>query len=109
MSYLNIKGFPTIKQMEEGILFAMGGNNDKCEYHQDTHTFLATEMIPYPVRDSGGSIDSVDFQEVKHEITFKEAYDYWVAYMDFVNGVATPLPAPVSPYAAIADEEELPF
>lgn len=28
-----MREFPTIKQMEDAILFAMGDNNGKCEYH----------------------------------------------------------------------------
>ena len=103
--------FPTIKQMEEAVLFAMSDNNGKCEYHQDTHTFIATELIPYPVRDDGGSIDSVGYREEIHNISFQEAYHYWLAMIEFIEGKVQPIPAPVMPrYSTIEyEDEELPF
>lgn len=100
--------FPTIKQMEDAILFAMADNNGKCEYHQDTHTFLATEMVPYPVRDSGGSIDSIGFELVEHSISFQEGYHYYVAMIDFIEGKVTPIPAPVATWYGPIDDD-LPF
>lgn len=109
---MNAVNFPTIKQMENAILFAMNDNYGKCEYHQDTHTFLATEFVAYPVRDDGGSIDSIGYEPIEHEITFKEAYDYWRAFEDFVNGIASPLPAPVTPISPFYNEvldDDLPF
>ena len=103
--------FPTIKQMTNAILFAMNDNYGKCEYHQDTHTFLATEMIPYPVRDSGGSIDSIGFEPVEHSISFQEGYQYWVAMMDFIEGTVNPMPAPVAPNYRWPEllDDDLPF
>ena len=105
------RDFPTIKQMEEAILFAMADCNGKCEYHQDTHTFLATEMVPYPVRDSGGSIDSMGFEPVEHSISFQEGYHYWVAMMDFIEEKVTPIPAPINPHPIFEGftESDLPF
>lgn len=104
--------FPTIKQMQDAILFAMDDVNGKCEYNTNTHTFIATENVPYPVY-YGGSMDSVDFEAIVHSITFKEAYDYWRAFVDFVNGIATPLPAPIGPFALPCVENyedfDLPF
>ena len=100
--------FPTIKQMQDAILFAMSDNNGKCEYREDTHTFIATEMVPYPVRDSGGSIDSVDFEPIEHTISFQEGYHYWVAMMDFIEEKVTPIPAPVAPWYGPIDDD-LPF
>ena len=104
-----MREFPTIKQMADAILFAMADNNGKCEYHQDTHTFLATEMIPYPVRDSGGSIDSIGFEPVEHSISFQEGYHYWVAMMDFIEEKCSPIPAPVCPWYPEIDNTDLPF
>ena len=103
------RDFPTIKQMTNAILFAMNDNYGKCEYHQDTHTFLATEMVPYPVRDSGGSIDSIGFEPVEHSISFQEGYHYWVAMIDFIEGKANPIPAPVPMCPAYEDDDDLPF
>lgn len=100
--------FPTIKQMENAILFAMSDNNGKCEYHQDTHTFIATEYVLYPVRDSGGSIDSIGFNPVEHSISFQEGYHYWVAMMDFIEEKVSPIPAPVAPWYGAIDDD-LPF
>jgi len=101
--------FPTIKQMENAILFAMADNNGKCEYHQDTHTFIAVEMIPIPCRDSGGSIDSVDFELVEHSISFQEGYHYWVSMMDFIEEKCSPIPAPVAPWYGVVEDDGLPF
>ena len=102
--------FPSIKQMEDAILFAMNDACGKCEYNQDTHIFLATEMIPYPVRDSGGSIDSIDYKIVEHSIGFQEAYNYWVVMMDFIEGKCSPIPAPVAPnYRWPELNDDLPF
>lgn len=107
-----MNNFPTIKQMENAVLFAMNDNNGKCEYHQDTHTFVAIEYVPYPIRDSGGSIDSVGFKPIEHEITFKEAYNYWRALEDFINDNINPMPAPVTPIAPFYNnnlDNDLPF
>jgi hypothetical protein len=101
--------FPTIKQIEDAILFAMNDNYGKCEYHQDTHTFIAVEMIPYPVRDSGGSIDSIGFEPVEHSISFQEGYQYWVAMMDFIEEKVTPIPVPVIPRYPVYEDNDLPF
>lgn len=101
--------FPTIKQMVNAILFAMADNNGKCEYHQDTHTFVATEYVPYPVRDSGGSIDSIGFEPVEHSISFQEGYQYWVAMMDFIDGKCSPLPCPVLHKYPTYEDDDLPF
>lgn len=103
------KDFPTIKQMEEAILFA-AGSDVKCEYCQDIHTFFTTELIPYPVRDSGGSIDSIGFEENVIPIDFQQAYHYWVAMMDELEGKVTPIPAPVAPqYCPDYEIDDLPF
>ena len=101
--------FPTIREMENAILFAMG--DGKVHYQQETMSFLAIEMIPYPVRDDGGSIDSIDFEKVEHTISFQEGYQYWVAMNDFFNGMETPLPAPICPRLAYPEFEfdDLPF
>lgn len=103
--------FPTIKQMEDAILFAMCDNNGKCEYHQDTHTFLTIEMIPYPVKDSGGAIDSMGFEPMEHTIGFQEGYHYWVAMMDLMEDKCTPIPAHIAPKYTFPElyEDDLPF
>lgn len=108
---MNTNEFPTIKQMIDAIIFAMNDNNGKCEYHQDTYTFIAVEYVPYPVRDSGGSIDAIGFEEVKHEISFQEGYHYWLAFIDFVEEKCNPIPAPVCPHYRYPEfeEDDLPF
>ena len=106
---MNAVNFPTIKQMENAILFAMNDNYGKCEYHQDTHTFTAVELVPFAVRDSGGSIDSVDFEEVSHNISFQEAYHYWLAMIEFIENKVQPIPAPVMPKYSYEEFEDLPF
>lgn len=103
------RDFPTIKQMEEAILFAMTDCNGKCEYHEDTHTFVAIEYVPYPIRDSGGSIDSIGFEPVEHSIGFQEGYHYWVAMMDLIEGTVNPIPAPVIPKYPTYEDDDLPF
>lgn len=103
--------FPTIRQMEDAILFAMADCNGKCEYHEDTHTFVAVEMIPYPVRDSGGSIDSIGFKPAEYSISFQEGYNYWVAMMDLIEEKCSPIPAPIAPNYRWPEleDEDLPF
>ena len=101
--------FPTIKQIEDAILFAMSDNNGKCEYHQDTHTFIATELVPIVCRDDGGSIDSIDYIETPHTISFQDGYHYWVAMMDFINNIPNPIPAPVAPWYGVVEDDGLPF
>lgn len=103
------RDFPTIKQMVDAILFAMADCNGKCEYHEDTHTFTAIEYVPYPVRDDGGSIDSMGFEPVEHSIGFQEAYHYWVAMMDLIEGTVNPMPAPVIPRYPTYEDDDLPF
>jgi hypothetical protein len=106
---MNTNEFPTIKQMIDAIIFAMNDCNGKCEYHQDTYTFVAVEYVPYPVRDSGGSIDSIGFEPVEHSISFQEGYHYWVAMMDFIEEKVTPIPAPVTPRYLTYEDDDLPF
>lgn len=110
---MKTKEFPTIKQMMNAILFAMCDNNGKCEYNESTHTFIAFEYVPFATRDSGGGIDAVDFEEVVHNITFKEAYGYWVEYETITNSIDTVIPEPVGPYALPCVENyedwDLPF
>jgi len=110
---MKTREFPTIKQMVNAILFAMNDNNGRCEYHQDTHTFLAVEYIPYPVRDSGGSIDSVEFKPVEHTITFQEGYKYWVEEMKTMEELEMQvfdIPTPIAPCPWCPDnDDDLPF
>ena len=102
--------FPTIREMENAILFVMGDNMGKCNYQQDSYTFLAVEMVPYPVRDDGGSIDSIDFDPIEHTFSFKEAYNMWESmeelFKQIQKGVA---PKPVSPYPTTEIDDILPF
>lgn len=108
--------FPTIKELEDAILFAMNDNYGRCNYQQDSYTFLAVEMVPYPVKDSGGSIDSIDFREEYHTISFREAYQYWEGFYAFVNNlpsVPVPVPVPITPIndyrSNIIEDDDLPF
>ena len=102
--------FPTIKQMENSILFAMGSNEGRCEYQEDAHIFIATDLVPYPVRDDGGSIDSIEFAEMKCEISFQEAYKYWLEEQAFYKD-CLPEPTTLIPTPAEVREmyEDLPF
>lgn len=103
--------FPTIKQMESAILFWMADNYGKCDYQTDSHTFLAIEFIQTACYDSGGGIDSVDFQPLEHTLSFKEAYNCWVSvheFMEKVNQGFQTIPEPVAPYTS-TDDIELPF
>lgn len=102
--------FPTIRQLENTILFWMADNYGKCEYNKETYTFTATEFIQTVCRDSGGSIDSIDFHPVHHNISFSEAYKMWVEaekFQEEVNKQFDNIPEPMP----IVKEEafELPF
>lgn len=107
---MNIE-FPTIKQLENAILFWMADCYGKCEYNKETHTFLATEYIQTPCYDSGGGIDSIDFSPVHHNISFLEAYEIWSKYrriQEEVNKQFDNIPEPI---CSFVEEEafELPF
>lgn len=102
--------FPTIKQMEGAILFWMADNYGKCDYQQDSHTFLATEFRQTAHYDSGGGIDAIDFKPIEHIISFKEAYNLYVSVLEFMETqVIVPYPEPVAPYGPVEDDIELPF
>lgn len=103
------RSFPTIKQMEDAILFWMADNYGKCDYQQDSHTFLATEFNQIAHYDSGGGIDAIDFEPIEHIISFKEAYNMYVNVMEFMNTQIIVPSEPVAPYCPIEDDIELPF
>lgn len=100
--------FPTIKEMENAICFF--GDCAHVEYHQDTHEFEATELVPYSVRDSGGSIDSVEFEEVIRHFSFLDAYQIWKDYDSFLRELPTNTSAPVSIHMDSEwEDDDLPF
>ena len=100
--------FPTIKEMENAICFF--GDCAHVEYHQDTHEFEATELVPYPTRDSGGGIDSVEFEEVIRHFSFLTAYQIWRDYDSFLRELPTNTPAPVPTHLdSNWEDDDLPF
>lgn len=102
--------FPTIREMVDAIHFSAGYGLKECWYDEDTHTFECLEMVPFPVRDSGGGIDCIDFDEVPSSLSFQQGYECWKAYVDFMEGYATTSPIHVTEkeYETWA-EEILPF
>lgn len=100
--------FPTIKEMENAICFF--GDCAKVEYHQDTHEFEATELVPYPVRDSGGSVDCIGYDEVVRHFSFLNAYQIWKDYDSFLKELPTNTPASVSVHMDSEwEDDDLPF
>lgn len=100
--------FPTIKEMENAICFF--GDCTKVEYHQDTHEFEAIELLAHPVRDSGGSIDSVEFEEVVRHHSFLTAYQIWKDYDSFLRELPPNTPAPVlTRLDSEWEDDDLPF
>lgn len=72
-----LSSFPTIKMLEDAILF-FAPNDTDINYNKENNVFLVVYMVPFPVRDDGGSIDSVGFREEKVTIDFQQAYKYWL-------------------------------
>jgi hypothetical protein len=87
----------------------MADNYGKCDYQQDSHTFLATEFNQIAHYDSGGGIDAIDFEPIEHIISFKEAYNMYVNVMEFMNTQIIVPSEPVAPYCPTEDDIELPF
>lgn len=100
--------FPTIKEMENAICFF--GDCANVEYHQDTNEFEATELVPYSVRDSGGSIDSVEFEEIKSHFSFLTAYKVWRDYDALMKELPTNRLTPVPVHMDSEwEDDDLPF
>lgn len=108
-----MKRFPTIKELEDAILYTMGYGMSTCEYHQSDNTFYAVEYVPCIVRDSGGGIDSVEFNPEEHYIPFVQAYRWWEEIQHLEEELRECRnvfpPQPVSQVSAMEDDIELPF
>lgn len=103
--------FPTIAELVDAILYTMGYGDSTCAYDQETHTFHAVELIPVVCRDSGGSIDSIDFRPEEHSISFLQAYRWYEGKKQMEEKALEYVPSPVPCFskAAMADDIELPF
>ncbi len=99
--------FPTIKEMADAVSFWT--NCSECTYNQNDHTFLVVELMPYPCRDSGGSIDSIDFERIEHIIGFQEAYNDWLSMKETLEGRVYLIPDPVAPSYVLEQDDDLPF
>ena len=100
--------FPTIKEMENAICFF--GECTHVEYHQDTYEFETTELVPYPVRDSGGSIDCIEYEEVIRHFSFLNAYQIWRDYDELMKELPANRLAPVLIHMDSEwEDEDLPF
>ena len=103
-----MKAFPTIHQIANAVLYLHDVSNE-WSYNETTHMFIFTELIPYPVRDSGGSIDSIGYDESIIELTFTQAYNVWKDFDDLCHLEERDYPKPVAPYCPVEDDFELPF
>lgn len=103
--------FPTIAELVDTILYTMGYGYSTCTYDQDTHTFHAVELIPVACRDSGGSIDSIDFRPEEHSISFLQAYKWYEGKKQLEEKLQEYVPSamPCFPIAAKMEDTELPF
>lgn len=84
--------FPTIKQLEEAICFCCDARD--ISYDAEKHEFSYVELVPYPVRDSGGSIDSMGFHAISNTLTFLQAYRSWKDVQEYLHE-EYPDPVPV--------------
>ena len=74
---VNSGSFPTIDMLKEAIKFQIESQSE-VDYNSVNHTFIVKYLSPYPVRDDGGSIDSIGFREETTVITFQQAYNDWL-------------------------------
>lgn len=74
---INSGNFPTIEMLKEAIGFQIESKSE-IDYDSTNNTFVVKYLTPYPVRDDGGSIDSVGFREEVTVITFQQAYNDWL-------------------------------
>lgn len=81
---INSGNFPIIDKMKEAILF-FSPSDSEVNYDGKNNTFVVTYMTPFPVRDSGGSIDSMDFREENVLITFQQAYKTWLDMLEVLR------------------------
>lgn len=95
--------FPTIKELQNALMW--GWELMDCNYNQSNYTFEGFEPIYVPVRDSGGSIDSIDVRFEPVKVTFFQAYQCWKDLEEIAK--QSPVPAPVAPVEC--EEIELPF
>lgn len=74
---INSGNFPTIEMLKEAIKFQIASQSE-VDYNSVNHTFVVKYLSPYPVRDDGGSIDSIGYKEDITVITFQQAYNDWL-------------------------------
>lgn len=74
---INSGNFPTIEMLKEAIQFQIESKSE-IDYDSINNTFVVKYLTPYPVRDDGGSIDSVGFSEEVTVVTFQQAYNNWL-------------------------------
>lgn len=113
---INSGSFPTIEMLKEAIQFQIESQSE-VDYDSVNHTFVVKYLSPYPVRDDGGSIDSVGYKEDITVITFQQAYNDWLTMKAIleskdIEAVApTPWLMPMAERGADfdIDKDELPF
>lgn len=104
--------FPTIHQMMYAIEVFCGGYCGSCRYDEQNHQFIVVELLPVPHRDSGGSIDCIDFIESESTISFKSAYEMWADFNGLIERkpVSTQDSMPTVYVDSIVDfPDDLPF
>jgi len=67
--------FPTISQLANNLRTALHYN--QVVYNPVTCMFACEELYEVPCYDSGGSVDSIGFESVQVNLTFKQAYDVY--------------------------------
>ena len=103
---MKVSYFPTIKEIACAVMYMHNVSNE-WSYNENTHIFKFIELVPYAVRDSGGSIDSIDYDECPIELAFTQAYNTWKDYDDLCHPERDyPLPMPCEDFI---DENYLPF
>ena len=113
---INSGNFPTIEMLKEAIQFQIESES-KVDYDSINNTFVVKYLIPYPVRDDGGSIDSIGYKEDTTVVTFQQAYNNWLTMKavleskDIEAVAPTPWLMPMAERGADfdIDKDELPF
>lgn len=111
---INSGSFPTIEMLKEAIQFQIESKSE-VDYDSINNTFIVKYLTPYPVRDDGGSIDSIGYKEDITVITFQQAYNDWLTMKAVLESkdieaiAPTPWLMPRAERGADWDIDDLPF
>lgn len=67
--------FPTINELMDALRYFHYFVN--VRYNASNYTFECVELVPYKVYDSGGSLDSIGYDECVTSFHYTEVYKMW--------------------------------